>query len=114
MVKSGLDVVDTDGVDAKHLHQSCIALAGRGVGQRVRLGVDAARTTRLVAIAHKGQRAMDDRMGMRMRQDSLNTDDLETLVLGGDKILAIDGERLHSEGRASEGTSGRKETTGGL
>lgn len=49
-----------------------------------------------------------------MQVVSLNTDNLETVALAGDKVLAIDSERLHSERRAGEGTSGREETTGGL
>lgn len=50
-----------------------------------------------------------------MREISLNTDDLEALLgIGVDKVLAIDLESLQGECRASQGTGGRKETTGRL
>ena len=50
-----------------------------------------------------------------MRDISLNTDDLETLLgIGVDKVLAIDLKSLQSECGASQGTGGREETTGGL
>jgi hypothetical protein len=50
-----------------------------------------------------------------MRDISLNTDDLETLLgLGVDKVLAINLKRLQGQRRTSQGTGGREETTGGL
>lgn len=113
VVEVGLDVVDTDSVDAQHLHQSRVTLANRGITQRVALLVDRVGTTGLVTIPEAVSIARGNRES-GMRDVSLDTEDLETIIVVVDKILAIDLKRSHSKSRAGEGNSGRKQTTGGL
>jgi hypothetical protein len=121
VVEGRLDVIDTDGVDTQALHQSSVTHAGIAVGQRIALGVNGVGATGLITVishtsdvrAHCGESKEGGNAGMR--EISLNTDDLEALLgIGVDKVFAIDLKSLQGECRASQGTGGRKETTGRL
>lgn len=84
MVQVGVEVVHANGVDAHDLQKSRITQAGIGITERVlaRLGVVSSTTAGLVG----------------------NTNKLEFVTVGVDKVGSLDGERLDgSHGGGGEG-----------
>ena len=83
-----VEVVNTDSVHTKNLHERSITQASIGVGKRIfpSLGVISCATTRLVGHAN----------------------DLELVAIGIDKVVARDGERLNRrDGGGAEGHKSR-------